>query len=92
MRQENAETLALKALGWLAANEELLPVFMAATGACADDLKGRAGDPEFLGSVLDFMMMDDKWVVQFCDEYAIAYEHPMAARQALPGGAQVNWT
>ncbi len=86
-----AETLALKALAWLVTNQELLPVFLGATGAGEDDLRERAGDPVFLGSVLDFLMLDDAWIIAFCDANEIAYEQPMFARAALPGGAQVNW-
>ena len=89
---EAAETLALKTLTWLVGNDELLPVFMGATGAGIDDLKARAGEAEFLGSVLDFLMMDDNWVVAFCDAEGLGYDQPLMARMALPGGAQVNWT
>jgi len=89
---EAAQTLALQALGWLVANEDLLPVFLGSTGVGEDDLRSQAGDPTFLGSVLDFLMMDDAWVVAFCDAHDLAYEHPMLARAALPGGEQVNWT
>lgn len=87
-----AETLALKALAWLVTNDDLLPVFLGATGASENDLRDRACDPEFLGSVLDFLMMDDAWIIAFCDANGVAYEHPMFARAALPGGAQVHWT
>ncbi len=92
MQQEIAETIALRALAWLAGNEELLPVFLGATGAGEDDMRERAQDPEFLGSVLEFLMNDDAWVVEFCDAHQLRYDQPMQARQALPGGAQVNWT
>lgn len=34
-----AETLGLKALAWLAGNDELLPVFLGATGASEADLR-----------------------------------------------------
>ena len=89
---EASETLALQALGWLAANEELLPVFLGATGASVDDLKTQATQPEFLGSVLDFITMDDAWVVAFCDAVQVDYAAPLQARHALPGGGQVHWT
>jgi len=92
VQQDTAETIALQALGWLAGNEELLPVFLGATGAGEDDMRERAQDPEFLGSVLEFLMNDDTWVVEFCDSRQLRYDQPMLARQALPGGAQVNWT
>lgn len=91
-RQEHAETLALQALGWLAANEDLLPVFLGASGASVNDLAASAGQPTFLGSVLDFILMDDAWVVAFCDAEQISYQAPMEARALLPGGEQINWT
>lgn len=92
MQQEIAETIALKALSWLATNEELLPVFMGATGTVSEDFRNRAGEPEFLLSILDFLMMDDAWVVEFCDHAALAYDQLLVARHALPGGAVISWT
>jgi len=92
MTQDQAETLALQALGWLAGNDELMPVFLGASGAALDDLKTRAGDPAFLLSVLEFLTMDDTWVIAFCDAHGQPYTAPMQAREALPGGAQTHWT
>lgn len=91
-RQEQAEVVALKALGWLASNEELLPVFLGATGASAEDMRGRANDPAFLISVLDFLTMNDAWVIAFCDAERLDYEAPLAARGGLPGGEAISWT
>lgn len=90
--RESAETLALQCLAWLAGNEDLLPVFMGASGVSEEDLRQGAGDPVFLGSVLDFVMMDDAWVIDFCATQGIPNESLMRARMALPGGEQVNWT
>lgn len=90
--QDFAETLGLRALGWLAGNEELLGVFLGATGADLSDLRARASDPTFLGAVLDFILMDDAWVVAFCDAEGLAYDMPRSARDALPGGGNVHWT
>jgi hypothetical protein len=92
MQRDAAETVGMQALAWLAGNDELLPVFLGSTGAGLDDLRARAGDPAFLGSVLDFVMMDDVWVVAFCDAAGLSYATPMQARGALPGGGQVHWT
>lgn len=92
MSQDSAEIVGLQALGWLAGQEDLLPVFLGASGASEADVKTRAGDPAFLGAVLDFVMMDDAWVVGFCDTHGLTYTMPMAARAALPGGEQVHWT
>jgi hypothetical protein len=92
MQRDAAETVGLRALAWLTGNDELLPVFLGSTGAGLDDLRTGAGDPAFLGSVLDFLTMDDAWVVAFCDAEGLPYETPMRARAALPGGGEVHWT
>lgn len=92
MIQDLAETIGLGALGWLASNEELLPVFLGATGASEADLRARAEEPEFLGAVLEFLMMDDAWVIAFCDAQGLGYDMPMRARAALPGGQETSWT
>ena len=92
MTQESAETIALQALAWLAAKDDLLPVFLGSSGTVAKDLRARATDADFLASILDFVMMDDAWVVAFCDTAGLSYEKPMLARAALPGGKEVYWT
>ncbi len=92
MTPDRAETVALQALGWLAGNEELCPVFLGATGASPEDMRARAADPAFLGSVLEFVTMDDVWIIAFCDAAGLDYDVPLRARYALPGAAEVHWT
>ncbi|MFV0473929.1 MAG: DUF3572 domain-containing protein [Pikeienuella sp.] len=92
MRQETAEVLALKALGWIVADEDLAGAFLAASGAGAAELRERAGDPEFLGFVLDFLLADEAALLAFCDANGEKPETPMRARAALPGGEMPNWT
>ena len=92
LSQNSAETLALQALGWLAGNDEIMPVFLGSTGVSLDELKARAGEAEFLGSVLDFILMDDSWVLDCAETCQVPPERLMQARHALPGGEQINWT
>lgn len=93
MTSELAQTMALQALAWLIAEDDLRDTFLSASGASQEDLRNGVFSPVFLGSLLDFICMDDAWVTRFCDENGISnYMHPMMARQALPGGEQVNWT
>jgi len=89
---EQAEIVALQALSWLASDEDLLAVFLGSSGASVDDLRSRAQDAEFLGSILEFLMNDDAWVMRFCDSVDLPYDTVMSARLALPGGAQMHWT
>jgi len=92
MRQDLAEVVALKALGWLAGQDELLGVWLGATGASLADLRVRAGEPEFLASVLEFLCLEDAWVLAFASETGTAPEAVMQARAGLPGGAETHWT
>ena len=92
MAPETAETIALQALGWLVGNDDLCPIFLGATGGSIDDLRDRATDPAFQASVLEFITMDDNWVMAFCDSVSLAYDQPLMARFALPGAEAVHWT
>lgn len=91
LRQESAETIALQAFAWLVGNEDLLPVFLGSTGASASDLAGSAQDPVFLASILDFLLMDDAWVMACCDAQGLAYDSLRSARMALPGADLQDW-
>ncbi|SDE42892.1 DUF3572 domain-containing protein [Limimaricola pyoseonensis] len=92
MTPERAEMIALAALGWLAANDELWPVFLGSTGASAEALRDRAGEAEFQASVLEFLTMDDAWVTAFCDEAGFDYETPHTAMLMLAGPSRMHWT
>ena len=92
MNSEQAQIIALQALGWLVGNDELCPVFLGASGSAADELRTRATDPAFQASVLDFITMDDAWVIAFCDSVGLAYDQPLRARHSLPGAEQIHWT
>ena len=92
MSPEQAETIALQALGWLVSNDDLCPTFMGASGSSVEDMRDRATDPAFQASVLSFLTMDDAWVVAFCDCVYIAYDQPLMAQYALPGAHMVHWT
>lgn len=92
LSRDTAETIGLQAVAWLAANEDLLPVFLGATGASESDFRVGLEDPEFQGAVLDFILMDDAWVQAFCEIQQLAPDQPMMARQALAGGGEVHWT
>lgn len=92
LKQETAETVALQALAWFAADGERLGHFLGATGASPDSLRDRAQDHDFLVSVLDFLLMDDETVVAFCEAEGLPLSLPAEARAALPGGDIPHWT
>ncbi len=92
MIQEEAEIYALKATNWLFSNQDLLDVFMCSTGVSETTIKSDFHDGLFLASVLDFLLLDDKWVIAACDAMQLEPEEMYSARQLLPGGQKVNWT
>jgi hypothetical protein len=87
-----AEVIGLKALEWLVADDELFVMFLGSTGADIADVKTGAKEPAYLGSILDFILMNDEWIQRFCDQETLEYMVPYEARQALPGGDIPNWT
>lgn len=92
MTPERAETIALQALGWLAADADLCMSFLAATGASLDDVRLRAAEPAFLASILGFLTQNDDWIIGFCDTAGLGYDQPLRALYALPGSERVEWT
>lgn len=81
--REDAETLAIAALGFLAGEENRLAHFMIATGLSPADLRKQAGSIEFLAGVLDFLAADESLLLVFASEQHIPPETVLAARQKL---------
>lgn len=92
MQQDIAEAYALHALAWLVADDDLRDVFMGASGVDQDALKAGATDPVFLGSLLDFILMDDAWVIGVAKEIGVAPDAIAKIRSSLPGGDLPHWT
>ncbi|MFO1106934.1 MAG: DUF3572 domain-containing protein [Amaricoccus sp.] len=92
MKQEQAVALGQQALIWLAGQPEALGAFLGASGLAPGDLRGRTGDPEFLGFLVDFLLGDESLLLAFCAETGTRPTAPAQARAALPGGDLPNWT
>lgn len=92
MKTDQAELIAIQALGHIAGEEDLLFAFVDLTGLSPDELRARAGEPEILGGVLDFILMDDQRLLAFCQAVNMKPEIPGIARRLLPGGEEVHWT
>lgn len=82
---EGAQTIALKALGYLAADESLLEPFLGATGLMAGDLRAGATDSAFLAGVLDYVLQNEALLLAFAGASELAPETIVRARQRLPG-------
>tara|TARA_B100000579_G_C22073394_1_gene506852 strand:- start:188 stop:466 length:279 start_codon:yes stop_codon:yes gene_type:complete len=92
MDKEIAETRALEVLNWVLSEDDLIQVFMGTTGASQDDLRSNTLNHEFLISILDFVLMDDSWVISCSKFMNIDPSQIQLIRLSLDGGQEVNWT
>ena len=92
MNKEIAETRALEVLTWVLAEDDLIQVFMDATGASQDDLRSNTSNHEFLISILDFVLMDDSWGISCSKFMNIDPSQIQVIKMSLDGGQEVNWT
>lgn len=82
---DDAETMALRALAFLASQPERLEPFLAATGLGPETLRAAAQETGFLGAVLDHIAGDDSLLLEFAGNLGLAPESVAAARAALAG-------
>jgi hypothetical protein len=82
---ETSQTIALKALGYLAADDELLEPFLGSTGFVVGDLRAGTTDSAFLAGVLDYFLQNEALLLAFAASEELAPETIVRARQRLPG-------
>ena len=88
MQSSAAQTIALHALAHIAGDTEILGLFLRISGLEPDDLRQRAGDPELLAAVIDFLLSDENLCTGFLAAERIDPKMLHAARRALPGAAE----
>ncbi len=87
MSSEDAQTIALKALTYVLADDDARRRFVGQTGLDGESLRAQAGEDAFLGGVLDFLLADEALLVRFCEAAELTPAAPGRARAALPGSA-----
>jgi hypothetical protein len=85
-KRENAEALAIQALGFVAADPELLPRFLAISGIDAQAIRQAAREPGFLAGVLQFIVAHEPTLLRFSEETGTPPQRVSAALRALPFG------
>ena len=80
---EVAEIVAVQALSFVAGDPERLGAFLAESGIGQETLRKAAADPNFLASVLAFVMRDDATVKAFAQASQLHPTNIAAAHQAL---------
>ncbi|MBZ9767944.1 MULTISPECIES: DUF3572 domain-containing protein [unclassified Mesorhizobium] len=84
--REEAETIAVKALAFVAADPELLPRFLAITGIEANSIRRAAAEPGFLAGVLQFILAHEPTLLRFAEETGTPPAAVGKALRALPLG------
>ena len=82
---KHAESIAVNGLGFIAAEPDYLSRFIGLTGIDAGDIRAVVNEPAFLTAILDFLMGDEKILVEFSKVANINPEHVAIARQILTG-------
>ena len=81
--REVAEIVAIQALSFLAGDSARLGAFLAESGIGPETLRQSAADPQFLISVLDFVLRDDATVKAFAEVSKLHPTNIAAAREVL---------
>ncbi len=84
--REQAEALAIQALGFIASDPELLPRFLAITGIDAGSIRLAAREPGFLAGVLQFILAHEPTLIRFCEASDIPPSVVGQTLRHLPAG------
>ena len=84
---EEAEVIALKALGFLAGEPERLERFMSLSGLTLAAIRKSAADPAFLAGVLDHLLSDQTLLLTFVENCGFSPSDVQMSRQRLPGAS-----
>lgn len=83
--RQDAETLAIQALGFLASEPERIGPFLAVTGLDPARLRAAAAEPGFLAAVLDHIGSSDSLLLEFAENLRLNPESVAEARRRLAG-------
>lgn len=85
--QDQAEAVALQALGYLASDPELLPRFLALSGIEAGQIRQAAAEPGFLAGVLTFFLAHEPSLLKLAAATGLEPQAIADAARALPSGS-----
>ena len=81
----DAEEIAIAVLGWLSTEPEMMNRFLSLSGLEAMQLRGLAGDRDFLAGMLDFVVAHEPSLNAFCSAYGFLPEEVDIAWRRLSG-------
>ena len=85
LSSDDAETLAISALQFLAGDPARLGRFLALTGLGPAELRANAGERHLLAAVLDYLLHDESLLLVFAADNRIAPDQVALAHRSLMG-------
>ena len=91
MPPEKAQTIALRGIAFIFAEDALRDRFLALSGVDGMDIKTRIEDPAFLASTLEFLISHEPDLIACSDAIGETPEVLVRAWRALGGGEGQEW-
>lgn len=82
---DSAEAIALKALTFIAGDDDIFERFLLISGATPGDLKAGLANRFFLAGVLEFLLSQEALLLEFCDRETMDPRFPDLAHSILTG-------
>lgn len=92
MNKDQAEAIALDALGYIIQNETQRARFLDLTGIAPSDLRAGLSDPAFLIAVIEFLLGHEPSLLEFCAAQEIDPLWPARAHGLLAGHQASEWS
>lgn len=83
--QDTSAAIALKALAFMARDDEVFGSFLQISGASPDSLKDGLGDRFFLAGVLEYLLSQEILLLEFCAHEKMDPASPKRAQAILAG-------
>ena len=87
--KDRAEIIAINSLSFVASNEKYLAGYLNLSGSDLDVLKSALQTPEtsqnIYASILDYLLQNEKYLIEYCDEYELDPLDINRARKLFPG-------
>lgn len=87
---QDADSIAIDGLLFIAGDDELLPRFLALTGIQAEQIREAAKERGFLAGVLQFLLAHEPSLFKFCEHSGHAPESVDIAASSLLGSEERN--
>ena len=93
MDHDRAEIIAINSLSFIAENEKYLGGYLNLTGVDLKQIKENISNPKFMpgifASVIDFLLQNEKYLIEFSENNQLDPMDIQKARQFFPGASQL---